>query len=167
MEIAIEPGNLRDYQELLESYRTAILVTVGEGGHLHSRPMATQEQHGDDGIWFATYADSDKVHDILANPRVGLAFHGGEHDSAYLSISGTAEVVRDRAKIRELWEPDWNAWFPDGPEQEDLVLLRVVAEHAEWLRPEGGKLQVLASMTKRVATGSKEPPAPKKELDLR
>ncbi len=97
---------------------------------------------------------------------MSLAFHSGERDAAYLSISGRAELVQDRLLIHRMWSPGWKAWFPGGPDQEDLALVRVEVEHAEWVKPEGGKAQVLYTMAKQALTGQRAEPAEKRELEL-
>jgi general stress protein 26 len=159
-------GEEREYAELLGGYETAILVTRGPDGHFHARPMATQERHAEDGIWFATEAGSDKCRHIESDPHVAVAFHQGKHDADYLSVSGRAEIVRDRARIHAMWDASWKPWFPDGPDQADLVLIRVVPQHVEWVKPPGGKLGVLKTMAKRTLTHQREPPDEKKTLDL-
>ena len=63
-----------------------------------------------------------------------------ENSATYLSVSGTVEIVRDRKVIHDLWEADWKPWFPKGPDEGDIALLRFVPEHAEYVHPAGGKL---------------------------
>jgi general stress protein 26 len=159
-------GSREEYLQLLDEHETVILVTHGDDGELHCRPMAMQGHRGGEEIWLATYADSDKCRHVAQDDRVALSFHAGEHEASWLSVSGRCEIVHDRAKIRELWDASWKPWFPDGPEQADLVLLRIVPEHAEWVKPEGGKLKVLYTMAKRAATGSRDEPGEKHALDL-
>jgi general stress protein 26 len=159
-------GTRQELEELLADHETTILTTRGPDGHFHSRPMALQSHRDGDEIWLATYAGSDKCAHIAVDDHVGLAFHAGEHDAAWLSISGRCEIVRDRAKVHALWDASWKPWFPDGPDQEDLVLLKITPEYAEWVKPAGGTLKVLYTMAKRAATGSREEPAEKKQLDL-
>lgn len=139
----------REFERLLEGHDTAILTTRGRDGHLRSRPMVLrQAPHGDE-LWFATAVGTQKIDDVSHESRVGVTLYGGNGRSSYLSISGRAEVVRDRRRIRRLWDESWAAWFPDGPAQRDLVLIRVVPEHVEWVRPEDGRLEVLFSLVKR------------------
>ncbi len=159
-------ADFEEYAALLKRFDTAMLTTQGPDGHFHSRPMALQEKRPGEAIWFATLSGSDKCRDIEHAPKVALSFHGGSHDADYLSISGHAAIVNDRAKIREMWDASWRPWFPEGPEQKDIVLIQVIPEHVEWVKPEGGKLRVLASMLKRTVTGSREPPDSKKSLDV-
>ena len=160
-------GTREEYLRLLKEHSTGVLTTRGADGHFHSRPMAMQKHRDADEIWLATLEHSDKCDHIAHDDHVALSFHAGERDAAWLSISGRCEIVRDRGKVRELWDASWKPWFPDGPEQHDLVLLKIVPEHAEWVHPEGGTLKVLYTMAKRAATGSREEPAEKKSLDLR
>jgi general stress protein 26 len=53
-------------------------------------------------------------------------------DHRYVSVSGRASLVRDREKIEELWNPDCEAWFPQGIDDPQLALLRVDATKAEY-----------------------------------
>jgi PPOX class probable F420-dependent enzyme len=164
---ATREGDRREYEELLTEYHTAILTTRGADGHLHARPMAVQEERRAGGeLWFATSRDTAKVAEIEADPHVGLSFHSSERDAAYLSISGTAEIVTSRRLIHELWSPGWKAWFPEGPDQEDLVLVKVTPEHVEWMKPEGGKARVLFTMAKQALTGRRDQVDEKRTLDL-
>lgn len=163
-----QTGDRAEYERLLSGFKTAILTTRGPDGHFHSRPMAVQEEReaGAD-LWFATSRDSDKAHQIEGEAQVSLAFHSSERDAAYLSISGRAALVQDRLLIHRMWSPSWKAWFPDGPDQEDLALLRVEVEHAEWVKPEGGKAKVLFTMARNALGGHRDEPGEKRELDLR
>ena len=161
---AIEPGDTRELLGLIEAHDAALLTTIGPDGHFHTRPMQLQKQalslHE---IWFATNEDTEKVHDLEHDGRCGVSLLSSEQATSYVSLSGRAEVVRDRARVRELWRPDWRAWFPDGPES--VVLIRFVPEHAEYVHPKSGRLAVAASMLRNLL-GRRTEPAPKKELVL-
>lgn len=118
-------------REIVNSTRTAFLVTHAEDGTLHGRPMATAEVEDDfDTIWLSTPRDSGKVHEIAQDQRVLLGFNNAS-GSEWASIAGTARVVDDRAKIHELWSPYWKNWF-DGPDDPRLVLIAITPEKAEY-----------------------------------
>jgi general stress protein 26 len=139
----------RDYATLLAEYRTAILTTRGaEDGHLHGRPMTMRQSVRGEEIWFATAADSNKCRDLEADPQCALIFFDGT-DGTTVSISGTGEVVRDRKLAHELWDPSWRRWFPQGPDQRELALLRVMPEHVERHDGGTGKLEVLFTGPRR------------------
>src|SRR4051812_43361627 len=118
-------GNDRaELDTLLAHYKTALLTTRGEDGHFHTRPMSMQRHRTGEELWFVTATDTRKSHDLEHDSHCALAFHDGGNSATYVSVSGTAELVRDRDTLRRLWEPEWKAWFPDGPETKDAVLIR-------------------------------------------
>lgn len=136
--------------ELLHDHHLAMLTTVDEDGALVSRPMGVQDVEFDGDLWFFTALDSHKVAEIRAGSRANAAFAGS---SSWLSVSGTAEVVKDTAKARELWGPVAEAWFPDGPETPNLGLIRLHAESAEYWDSPGGRVATAISLVKAKVTG--------------
>ncbi len=74
--------------------------------------------------------------------------------------------MQDRTLIRQMWTAAWRGWFPEGPEQEDLVLLKVVPEHVEYVDPPGGTLRSLYTRVRNALQRQRQEPAPKKELEL-
>ena len=70
-------------------------------------------------------------------------------------MSGRAAVVRDREKIRELWNTVADAWFPDGPDTPGVVLVRLHADSAEYWDSPGGRVATLFSLVKAKVTGSR------------
>jgi general stress protein 26 len=159
-------GNEHEVGDLIRKYHTAILTTRGADGHFHARPMAMQKEARLDHLWFATSADTRKVHDLEDNPECAVSLHESERAESYVSISGHGKIVRDREKIHELWEADWKLWFPDGPDQDDLALICVSPEHLEYVEPEGGKLKVLYSAVKAAVTRRRTEVTPRKDLDV-
>lgn len=126
----------------LQEFDVAMFTTVAADGHVHSRPMQTQEREPDCDLWFVTAMDTKKVAELKAHPRVGVVYHR-DRDHAYVSLSGTARLQQDRELIRAKWKEAWRAWFPDGPDQADLCLIKVDVEQAEWWFPEAGQLRVM------------------------
>lgn len=159
-------GHHRELAELLHKYDTALFTTRGPDGHFHTRPMAVQRRGFGEEIWFATSSHSQKIEDIRNDEHCAVSFYKGDHGSTYVSMSGRADVETDRVKIHEMWDPTWKAWFPEGPDSEDLVLVRFRPEHAEWVHPKTGKPQVWAAMARRLLTHQRVEPAEKKEIDL-
>jgi general stress protein 26 len=122
--------------ELIRDGRIAMLTTMTADGRHQSRPMGLQEADFDGDLWFFAFSDSDKVSQIQQNPQVNVTF--GTSKNAWVSVSGAAEVVDDRAKAAELWSAPLKAWFPDGLDTPELRLIRVKAESAEyWDAPHG------------------------------
>lgn len=126
----------RDLATLLGAYRIALLTTRGAQGHLRCRPMTMRQKVRGEEIWFATALASTKCKDLEADPRCALALFDAK-DGTTLSISGRGEILRDRNLALALWDPSWTRWFPGGPAQRGLALLRVIPELVERHGPTG------------------------------
>jgi general stress protein 26 len=126
--------------ELIEDIEVAMMTTRRRDGSLVSRPMATQRRADGAHFWFVGRESSPKVGEMVADPNINLAYYK-ERTREWVSVSGVARVVRDRSKIRELYEPTWKVWFPDeggvrdgGPEDPRIVLIAVEARSAHFMR---------------------------------
>jgi general stress protein 26 len=135
---------------LLKDERFGLFTTIAPDGTLISRPMAMQEVEFDGDLWFFAARDSRKVAHITANPQVNVSTSGS---SSWVSLTGHAVVVDDLEKKRSLWNSVVEAWFPDGPEDHDVVLLRVEAASAEYWDSPGGRLASVISFAKAKLTG--------------
>jgi general stress protein 26 len=135
--------------ELVDRARLSMLTTMTEDGKHVSRPMALQDTEFDGDLWFFTYDDSDKVRQVRANPQVNVAFSNPKN-SEWTSVSGTAEVVHDRAKAEELWAKPLETWFPDGLDTPGLALLKVHADSAEYWDASDSKVKQVIGMVKAI-----------------
>ncbi|MDB5097029.1 MAG: pyridoxamine 5-phosphate oxidase [Cyanobacteria bacterium RYN_339] len=147
-----EKGDLEQLYQRLKQYRTAMFTTVGKGGHIHSRPMETQEREPDGDLWFVTSKKTLKVDELGENPNVGIIYFR-DGDSSYISIAGTARIEDDPALIRSKWKEDWRVWFGEGPESPDICLIKVAVDEAEYWQPEGGTLRVMFEAARAYVTG--------------
>lgn len=131
-------SEIKKIADMIKGIKFAMLTTVEEDGALHSRPMTTQDTEFDGDLWFFTRADAPKVSEAEQHREVNVAFSDPEH-SKYLSASGTAIMIRDRAKIEELWKPIYKTFFPEGLEDPQLALLKISVRRAEyWDSPSSG-----------------------------
>lgn len=150
--------------DLIEGIDFAMLTTI-DGGVLRSRPMSTQDFGFDGDLWFFTSSKTHKIEEIEKDNRVNVSYAAPD-DNIYVSVSGTAEVVKDQAKIDEYWSEIHKAWFPEGKDSPDLVLLKVVVEQAEyWDSPSSTILQV-AGFLKAIATGESADGGENKKIDF-
>ncbi len=149
----------RKLAALIKDIRIAMLTTFGADGSLRSRPMATQETGFEKGeLWFFTADDSPKASEIAREHEVNLAY-AEPKDQRYISLSGLAALVRDPARARRLWNPGLKAWFPKGPDDPHLALLRVRVHTAEYWDAPAGRMAGLFARAKASFSG-----APAKEL---
>jgi len=127
-----QEDKLRKLREIVKAVDICMLTTTDEQGDLHSRPMSNNRDVEFDGdLWFFTYGSSHKVDEVGRVPKVNASFADVDAQQ-YASLTGSAEVVRDRAMIEELWKPQLRAWFPEGVDTPDIALLKVTAERAEY-----------------------------------
>lgn len=117
--------------EMIHGIRTAMLTTLDERGKMRSRPMATLDGDGDGALWFFTRRSAPKVGEIGHDQRVNVTY-ADPGSERYISVSGRATLVRDAARAIQLWSPALTAWFPAGPDDRDLALLRVDVDGAEF-----------------------------------
>ena len=150
---------LQKLHELIENIETAMFTTRRADGRLVSRPMATQKRASGADLWFVTMRGSEKLDEIRRDDQVNLAYFK-DRTKEWVSVSGRAKIVEDRAKIRELYAPDWRAWFGDeGGEQDGtpddprMVLIGVDVELAMFLEINKPQPVVLFEVVKGIVTG--------------
>lgn len=137
--------------ELMEKIGFAMLVTH-DGSKLRSRPMSAYVDRKGDAVYFLTDARQHKDNEIQQNPNVNLAF-ADAGDQKYVSVSGTAAVSNDRAKIKELFTTTAKAWW-DSAEDPNIRVLKFSPEEAEyWDSP--GTVISYVKMATAAMTGSR------------
>lgn len=85
------------------------------------------EPNGD--LWFLTKCDSSKVEEIVDNKHVALC---AQKSDVYMSLSGTVSQVKDQELIKSLWKEEWKTWVPTGPDDPNLMLLKVTPTFGEY-----------------------------------
>lgn len=153
------PTELEKFYALIEDIDTAMMTTRRTDGHLRSRAMANQRRAGGADLWFVTSDDTAKLEDLAHDPHVNLAYYKDSNKS-WVSVSGTAVVSRDRQKIRELYAPDWKAWFAEAgdprhgtPDDPRMVLVGVTVHAAEFLEVNKSRPVLLFELVKGWVTG--------------
>lgn len=118
---------VRQLQDIVDHQAACMMITQPKLVTPHSRPMAVAQVDDDGVFWFITLQHSDKCVDVKVDPHVHLHFANPKAQE-YLSIYGRGDVVDDRARLKELWNPIARAWVPDGVDNPDLRLLKVTPE---------------------------------------
>ncbi len=151
---------LETFYGMVEDLHVAMMTTRRADGHLRSRAMATQKRAAGADLWFVTLDGTAKVEDVLHDPHVNLAYYK-DSSREWISVSGLATVSRDRAKIHELYAPDWKMWFPEGddprhgtPDDPRMVLIGVTIHAAEFLEMDKPQPVVLYELVKGWVTGA-------------
>lgn len=140
--------------ELAKGIHICMMTTVNAHGELSSRPMAVQDKPFDGTMWFLTRSTSEKVDEIEQDQHVLLTF-AEPSDSKYLSLKGRASVSNDRAKIKELWNPMYKAWFPNGEDDPQIAVLKVEVSEGDYWEASSSKIVMMTKYLAAAVTGGK------------
>lgn len=142
--------------ELLDRFDVAMLVTRTPEGELRGRPMAVAGVTEPGDVTFVTSLDTAKVDEIARDPNVCVTF---SRAGAFASVSGRVTVRQEPARAREVWQPSWNAWFPEGARTKDLCVLEVRATTGElWDLSPTATLRYLFEAGKAMLQGDRVDP---------
>jgi general stress protein 26 len=121
----------------LREIDTCMFATRAADGELHARPMSNNGKVDWDGSsWFFAPADGRLVAELERDPAAVTTYRADDR-FAWVSLSGTARVVDDPAAKREHWLPELERWFPAGPEDDNVALIRLDATAAQWWTEQG------------------------------
>lgn len=165
METQEQVDALKDIKNKIKSINVAMMVTEESDGTLRSRPMGTSEMEDDGSLWFFTGEFSPKVSEVNENHKVNISYSDPDKN-LYVSVSGQAFLVTDKHKINELWKPHLKAWFPNGKEDPNVALLKVIPQKAEYWDADANKMVMAFNIAKAILSGDKHKTKEHKKLDL-
>ncbi len=144
------PGDAAMLSELIRQIQVGLLTTRDAQGHFHTRPVQTLKVEADT-LWFFTDWSTPKVSELEMQCQVSVGY-ADVKNNRFVAVSGSAQVLRDPHKAKQLWTAEQLAYYPNGPEDSRLALLRVQIERAEyWLAP--GRSAYLVAAARAALTG--------------
>jgi len=152
--------------EMLKDARVCMLITQEkDNDNISGRPMAMNKIDEDGTMWFFTKAPSEKVDEIEESKKVSIAITN-ESSQNYLMIHGTATLVNDKAKMKELWSFITKAWFPLGLDDPDMRLIKVTPNEVNYWDSSSSKMAVLFNILKAIITGKEYAEGEHGKIDL-
>jgi general stress protein 26 len=139
-------------KELAEKADVCHFATNLSSVPLTTRPMSTREVDEEGNIWFYSRAGSNKNREIGEDCRVQLFYSNLPH-AEFLTIYGTATIIRDKAKAKELWSAIAKTWFNEGYDDPELTLLKIVPEDGYYWDSKDGRIVSLFKMVAGAITG--------------
>jgi len=119
------PEAVEKIKQIVGKAKTCFFCTaLATDGSSTARPMSVQKVDDQGDLWFLSAADSHKNLEVAIDPFVRLFFQGSSH-SDFLQLNGRATISRDKAKIKELWEPIIKTWFTEGVDDPRITVIRV------------------------------------------
>jgi general stress protein 26 len=132
--IPVEPAGTDEQRALwqrLADEKVAMLGTRDADGSISERPVQPVRVEAEGRVWIFTAADGDIARDVARDARVHVAFVNPA-DELYASLNGEARVLRDPRKARELWSTAAGLWFPGGPDDPNLGLVRIDVHRGDY-----------------------------------
>jgi len=150
----IDQGAIEKLKSLVEDINICLFCTnlkTDDGST--ARPMGAQQVDEEGNIWFFSEVHSDKNREIKENKEVQLFFsHPGK--SSFLVVNGDAEILFDKQKIEELWNPLVKTWFPEGKEDPNISIIKVKTTSAYYWDTDGNRMINFFKMLASAATGT-------------
>jgi general stress protein 26 len=126
------------------------MVTMAADGAIKTRPMSGHIDRENHRILFVTHRHTGALDEALRSPAVSISI-SEEDRNFYAAITCAAAGIEDRDLIRQIWTPMTGAWFPDGPDDPDAVLLSLTPVSAEiWNGPSSGVLVAFKLATAKI-----------------
>ncbi len=153
-------------REIISTARFCALITQGANGRAHARTMDPFPPDDHLVIWFGTNPKSRKVAEIRRH-RVVTLYYFDRDSPAYVTITGLARLVNDRAEKAKHWKDDWKAFYPDR--EKGYLLIAVTPQVLEVVNEKKGIVgdaELWTPPTVRFSTGGRQPrrrPHPKRE----
>jgi general stress protein 26 len=104
-----------------------------------ARPVMPVSIEPEGRVWLFTGIDGDIAGDIRRDPRVQMLFVNQEKD-VYASLIGAAEVLHDPRKAREIWSASAGVFYPNGPDDANLGLVRIDVHRGDYWDMKDAKL---------------------------
>ena len=144
-------GDIGRVWDLMKKIGFAMLVTR-DGSRLRARPMSAHLERDENAVYFLTDARRHKDEEIARDPNVNLSFAdtGGQK---YVSVTGTATVSNDRARIRQLFSTPAKAWW-DSAEDPNIRVLKITPDDAEYWDSPGSVISYV-KMAAAAVTGTR------------
>lgn len=158
-----DPTDVQKVAELIKKFRFAMVTTTSASGKLLARPMTVQKVEFDGDLWFITARDSHTVTELMVNPVAGVSFASND---TWVSLAGTATMIDDPEKVADLWTPEVQAWFPEGPADPHTVLVKFSGESAEYWDSPGGQIASVINVIRSKVTGTSPDGGENDKVDL-
>ena len=133
---------VQQFKDLVKDIPFAMFTTVTAAGGLRSRPMVASENAFDGTLWFFTRTSSAVAQEVAGNRMVNVTYVSAPEDR-FVSVSGSASVVRDVERAAGMWSSAYNQWFAGGPSDPELSLIRIEIERVEFWDRKAGRMREL------------------------
>jgi len=125
------PARRDELWKRLADEKVAMLATRDAEGTPIARPVMPVRIEPEGRVWLFTAADGDIAGDLDRDAHVHLIF-ANPGDELYVSLNGVAQVLHDPATALEIWSPTAGVWYPGGPGDPNLALVRIDVHRGDY-----------------------------------
>ena len=151
--MADKASDIEHVWKLIHDIPVAMVVThEGHGEVMRARPMAVRPAKDEGLIYFLTDAQTPKAEEVRRNQSVCLALSDNKSQK-YVSISGRAEVIDDRERVKKYWSVYDKAFWSDKDDPR-IRVLRVTPESAEFWEGDG-RVVTAVKLAAAIASGER------------
>lgn len=142
-------------KDLVDHIDIGMLSTFEDGtDYPYSIPMSRQEVDDEGVLWFLFSTESETYRHLTQNKRVSVTF-SDIRDYRFLSINGTAEILRDEARIEKYWNKFMEAWFEKGSLDPSIRILKIIPSEAHYWDNKTNKLMTLFKVAASAISGKR------------
>ena len=149
----IDDAAKQKLKEMAESIDFTLMATGLEKPPFHTIPMSTKLVDEEGCIWFLSGKDSIHNSEIESDSRVQLNY-ADAGALEFLTVFGTAKIVTEKSKLRELYGSTDDAWF-DGVGDPNLSAIKVIPYDAHYWDSKNNKLVTMFRIGVAAVTGDK------------
>ena len=139
-------------KELAEEIKMCMFCTYDTTGRLQTAPMSTNTADEDGTLWFLSTKESQRNTDLQANATTDLIFSQPGKET-YMSVHGRSEVLYDKDKIEELWNPIVKTWFTEGKDDPKISVIKFTPDEAYYWDTKNGKMVSFLKILAGAITG--------------
>ncbi|MXN79018.1 hypothetical protein GR157_30365 [Burkholderia sp. 4701] len=134
----MNPGQLLQHaREIVSNCAFCFVSSIDAAGQINSRVVEILEVGADLSIRFMTDSRTRKAHEIRQGGAISLSFLSMT-DRGYVTM-GTIPMVSAETMLKQrIWKESLRTWFPDGPDDPDVVTVTCEPNWIElWCRMRG------------------------------
>ena len=110
-----------DFWDRMDDVQAGMLGLDTDGELVPMSPNLRKERDGK--IWFITAKGTDLVKKSSGVPQPARFVVADPKAHLYTNVEGTLELSDDKEVLDEVWSVMASAWFEDGKQDEDIMLM--------------------------------------------
>lgn len=128
---------ITELSEKMRDIDFAMLFTQNDDHQISGRPMSNNGNVDYDGdSYYFAFDSARSIDHISKNPNVSLSYQGKAgllgKPPIFISVTGMAQLIRDKAQFEQHWSKGLEHWFKDGVDTSGLILIKVEARRIHY-----------------------------------